>query len=75
MSHINTKEIAYKIVKKKIDQGCEFIVKGEVFADELINDIIKAMTTATISERNRCLSVLDEEGWLGNSRQRIYKGE
>jgi hypothetical protein len=28
-------DIAYKIVKKKIDQGCKFISKGIVYAQEL----------------------------------------
>jgi diketogulonate reductase-like aldo/keto reductase len=39
-------EIAYKIVKKKIDQGCRFIVKGIVYAQELKDEIAQAIANA-----------------------------
>jgi diketogulonate reductase-like aldo/keto reductase len=39
-------DIAYKIVKKKIDQGCKFISKGIVYAQELKDEIAQAIANA-----------------------------
>lgn len=39
-------EIARKIVKRKIDQGCKFIVKGIVYAQELKDEIAQAIANA-----------------------------
>lgn len=36
--------------------------------------IAEALAAARAEERERCLSILDDEGWLGSSRQRIEAG-
>lgn len=43
---VQENEIAHKIVKKKIDQGCKFVSKGIVYAQELKDEIAQAIANA-----------------------------
>lgn len=56
MKKSRLEQIAYTIVKKKIDQGCKFIVKGDVLSQELASDIYIAL----INEQKRCALIADE---------------
>ena len=50
-------ETAYQIIKKKIEQGCRFIARGNAYAEEMKQEVASAIDAAVIVERTRCAAV------------------